>query len=395
MREVAIVSAKRSPIGSFGGSLKNISAVDLGVQVADATIKEGKVDPSLVEEIIVGNVLGAGLGQNIARQVALNMGLSYTSTAFTVNMVCGSGMEAIELASLKIKSGEADIILAGGTESMSQAPYLLPNLRWGNKMGDTSTLDLMLKDGLTDAFNGYHMGVTAENIASKYNISRESQDEFALNSQKKAVSAIEMGKFKNEIVPISVPQRRGEPLIFNTDEFPRKDSSIEKLGKLKSAFIKDGTVTAGNSSGLNDGAAMVLLVEKEKALELGLNILAVIKSYANAGVDPAIMGTGPIPASKLALNKANLKVEDLDLVESNEAFASQALAVMEELKLEESITNVNGGAVALGHPIGASGARILVSLIHEMKKRDSQYGLATLCIGGGQGAAVVIEKAYI
>lgn len=395
MREVAIVSAKRSPIGSFGGSLKNIPAVDLGVQVADATIKEGKVDPSLVEEIIVGNVLGAGLGQNIARQVALNIGLSYTSTAFTVNMVCGSGMEAIELASLKIKSGEADIILAGGTESMSQAPYLLPNLRWGNKMGDTSTLDLMLKDGLTDAFNGYHMGVTAENIASKYNISRESQDEFALNSQKKAVSAIEMGKFKNEIVPISVPQRRGEPLIFNTDEFPRKDSSIEKLGKLKSAFIKDGTVTAGNSSGLNDGAAMVLLVEKEKALELGLNILAVIKSYANAGVDPAIMGTGPIPASKLALNKANLKVEDLDLVESNEAFASQALAVMEELKLEESITNVNGGAIALGHPIGASGARILVSLIHEMKKRDSQYGLATLCIGGGQGAAVVIEKAYI
>lgn len=395
MREVAIVSAKRSPIGSFGGSLKNISAVDLGVQVADATIKEGKVDPSLVEEIIVGNVLGAGLGQNIARQVALNIGLSYTSTAFTVNMVCGSGMEAIELASLKIKSGEADIILAGGTESMSQAPYLLPNLRWGNKMGDTSIIDLMLKDGLTDAFNDYHMGVTAENIASKYNISRESQDEFALNSQKKAVSAIEMGRFKNEIVPISVPQRRGEPLIFDTDEFPRKDSSIEKLGELKSAFIKDGTVTAGNSSGLNDGAAMVLLVEKEKALELGLNILAVIKSYANAGVDPAIMGTGPIPASKLALKKANLKVEDLDLVESNEAFASQALAVMEELEFEESITNVNGGAIALGHPIGASGARILVSLIHEMKKRDSQYGLATLCIGGGQGAAVVIEKAYI
>lgn len=393
MREVAIVSAKRSPIGSFGGSLKNISAADLGVQVADATIKEGKVDPLLVEEIIVGNVLGAGLGQNIARQVALNIGLSYTSTAFTVNMVCGSGMEAIELASLKIKSGEADIILAGGTESMSQAPYLLPNLRWGNKMGDTSTIDLMLKDGLTDAFNDYHMGVTAENIASKYNISREGQDEFALNSQKKAVSAIEMGKFKNEIVPISVPQRRGEPLIFDTDEFPRKDSSIEKLGKLKSAFIKDGTVTAGNSSGLNDGAAMVLLVEKEKALELGLNILAVIKSYANAGVDPAIMGTGPIPASKLALKKANLKVEDLDLVESNEAFASQALAVMEELELEESITNVNGGAIALGHPIGASGARILVSLIHEMKKRDSQYGLATLCIGGGQGAAIVIENA--
>lgn len=393
MREVAIVSAKRSPIGSFGGSLKNISAVDLGVQLADATIKESKVDPSLVEEIIVGNVLGAGLGQNIARQVALNIGLSYTSTAFTVNMVCGSGMEAIELASLKIKSGEADIILAGGTESMSQAPYLLPNLRWGNKMGDTSTIDLMLKDGLTDAFNDYHMGVTAENIASKYNISRESQDEFALNSQKKAVSAIEMGKFKNEIVPISVPQRRGEPLIFDTDEFPRKDSSIEKLGELKSAFIKDGTVTAGNSSGLNDGAAMVLLVEKEKALELGLNILAVIKSYANAGVDPAIMGTGPIPASKLALKKANLKVEDLDLVESNEAFASQALAVMEELEFEESITNVNGGAIALGHPIGASGARILVSLIHEMKKRDSQYGLATLCIGGGQGAAVVIENA--
>lgn len=393
MREVAIVSAKRSPIGSFGGSLKNISAADLGVQVADATIKEGKVDPLLVEEIIVGNVLGAGLGQNIARQVALNIGLSYTSTAFTVNMVCGSGMEAIELASLKIKSGEADIILAGGTESMSQAPYLLPNLRWGNKMGDTSTIDLMLTDGLTDAFNDYHMGVTAENIASKYNISREGQDEFALNSQKKAVSAIEMGKFKNEIVPISVPQRRGEPLIFDTDEFPRKDSSIEKLGKLKSAFIKDGTVTAGNSSGLNDGAAMVLLVEKEKALELGLNILAVIKSYANAGVDPAIMGTGPIPASKLALKKANLKVEDLDLVESNEAFASQALAVMEELELEESITNVNGGAIALGHPIGASGARILVSLIHEMKKRDSQYGLATLCIGGGQGAAIVIENA--
>lgn len=393
MREIAIVSAKRSPIGSFGGSLKNISAVDLGVQVADATIKEGKVDPSLVEEIIVGNVLGAGLGQNIARQVALNIGLSYTSTAFTVNMVCGSGMEAIELASLKIKSGEADIILAGGTESMSQAPYLLPNLRWGNKMGDTSTIDLMLKDGLIDAFNDYHMGVTAENIASKYNISRESQDEFALNSQKKAVSAIEMGKFKNEIVPISVPQRRGEPLIFDTDEFPRKDSSIEKLGELKSAFIKDGTVTAGNSSGLNDGAAMVLLVEKEKALELGLNILAVIKSYANAGVDPAIMGTGPIPASKLALKKANLKVEDLDLVESNEAFASQALAVMEELDFEESITNVNGGAIALGHPIGASGARILVSLIHEMKKRDSQYGLATLCIGGGQGAAIVIENA--
>ncbi|MCI0130752.1 acetyl-CoA C-acetyltransferase [Melissococcus sp. OM08-11BH] len=392
MKEVVIVSARRSPIGSFGGSLKNMSAVELGKKVLEASLKDINLDPSLVDEVILGNVLSGGLGQNVSRQVAINAGIPKEKSAFTINKVCGSGLKTVVLAAQSIMLGDNEIVVAGGTESMSQAPYVLESERWGKRMGDAKVIDTMLSDGLVDAFHGIHMGITAENIAEKFGFTREQQDEFAAKSQNKAEAAVTSGRFKEEIVEIEIPQRKGEPVIFKDDEFPRFGSTVEKLSNLRPAFKKDGTVTAGNASGVNDGAAILVLMSREKADELGLEVLASIESYASAGVDPTIMGTGPIPATKKALEKAGLTVEDLDLVESNEAFASQAMSVMQELGLNEDITNVNGGAIALGHPIGASGARILVTLLHEMKKRDAKNGLATLCIGGGQGIALVVKR---
>lgn len=392
MKEVVIVSARRSPIGSFGGSLKNMNAVELGKKVLEASLKDINLDPSLVDEVILGNVLSSGLGQNVSRQVAINAGIPQEKSAFTINKVCGSGLKTVVLAAQSIMLGDNEIVVAGGTESMSQAPYILESERWGKRMGDAKVIDTMLSDGLVDAFHGIHMGITAENIAEKFGFTREQQDEFAAKSQNKAEAAVTSGRFKEEIVEIEIPQRKGEPVIFKDDEFPRFGSTAEKLSNLRPAFKKDGTVTAGNASGVNDGAAILVLMSREKADELGLEVLASIESYASAGVDPTIMGTGPIPATKKALEKAGLTVDDLDLVESNEAFASQAMSVMQELGLNEDITNVNGGAIALGHPIGASGARILVTLLHEMKKRDAKNGLATLCIGGGQGIALVVKR---
>lgn len=393
MKEVVIVSAKRTALGSFGGSLKNINAVDMATEVVKASLKEINLDPSEVNEVILGNVLGVGLGQNVARQVLINSGIPKESSAFTINKVCGSGLKAVALAAQSIIAGDNEVVVAGGTESMSQAPYVLQGQRWGARMGDAKVVDTMIKDGLTDAFNHYHMGITAENIAEKFGFTREQQDELAATSQQRAVAAIEAGKFKDEIVPIEIPQRKGDPIVFDTDEFPRKGVTAESLGKLRPAFKKDGgTVTAGNASGLNDGAAILIVMTKEKADQLGIKPLATIKSYASGGVDPAIMGTGPIPATKRALARAEWSVEDLDLIEANEAFAAQALSVIHELNFNTDIVNVNGGAIAVGHPIGASGARILVTLLHEMEKRDSKKGLATLCIGGGQGIALTVER---
>lgn len=391
-KEVVVVAAKRSAIGSFGGTLKNLSAVQIATEVAKDIIKETKIDPASINEVILGNVISAGLGQNVARQVQIHAGIPAESSALTINKVCGSGLKSIALATQSILLGDNDIVLAGGTESMSNAPYVLNKTRFGAKMGDTTAVDAMLKDALHDAFEGYHMGITAENIAEKYNFTREEQDELAAMSQNRAEEAIKANRFKEEITPIEVPQRKGDPVVFDTDEHPRAGVTAEGLGKLRPAFKKDGTVTAGNASGINDGAAMVLLMTREKAEELGLEPMATIVSYAKGGVDPAIMGTGPIPASKKALNKANMKVEDLDLIEANEAFASQALSVIKELNFNTDIVNVNGGAIALGHPVGASGTRIFVTLLHEMIKRDSKTGLATLCIGGGQGMAVVVKR---
>ncbi|PIO78807.1 acetyl-CoA C-acetyltransferase [Streptococcus parauberis] len=392
-KEVVVVSALRTPIGNFGGAFKTVSAVDLGTTVVEKILQDTKIAPGLVEEVIFGNVLHAGLGQNVARQIAIYAGLPVTTPAFTLDMVCGSGLKSVELGALKILSGDAEVVIVGGTENMSQAPYVITNQRWGSRMGESKVVDTMISDGLSDAFNNYHMGITAENIARQYNISREEQDQFALNSQLKAKAAIESNRFNEEIVPVRVPQRRGEDLIVDQDEYPRTDSSLEKLAKLRPSFLKeDGTVTAGNASGINDGAAALLLMSREKAEQLGLPILATILSSASAGVEPSLMGCGPIPASRKALCKANLKMEQIDLIEANEAFASQSLAVAKELNLDPEKINVNGGAIALGHPIGASGARILVTLISEMNKRDVEYGLATLCIGGGQGQAVIVQK---
>ncbi|OHY30159.1 acetyl-CoA acetyltransferase [Streptococcus parauberis] len=391
--EVVVVSALRTPIGNFGGAFKTVSAVDLGTTVVEKILQDTKIAPGLVEEVIFGNVLHAGLGQNVARQIAIYAGLPVTTPAFTLDMVCGSGLKSVELGALKILSGDAEVVIVGGTENMSQAPYVITNQRWGSRMGESKVVDTMISDGLSDAFNNYHMGITAENIARQYNISREEQDQFSLNSQLKAKAAIESNRFNEEIVPVRVPQRRGEDLIVDQDEYPRTDSSLEKLAKLRPSFLKeDGTVTAGNASGINDGAAALLLMSREKAEQLGLPILATILSSASAGVEPSLMGCGPIPASRKALSKANLKMEQIDLIEANEAFASQSLAVAKELNLDPEKINVNGGAIALGHPIGASGARILVTLISEMNKRDVEYGLATLCIGGGQGQAVIVQK---
>ena len=392
MRDVVIVSALRTPIGTFGGALSGLSAVDMGVAVVTEAIKKIGLDPSQVDELIFGNVLSAGLGQNVARQVSIKSHIPEHEPSFTVNKVCGSGLKAVELAAQAIMLGDEEVIIAGGCESMSQAPYVLRDARWGKRMGDGKIVDTMVYDGLTDAFNGYHMGITAENIAERYGFTRQQQDELAAISQNRAEAAIKSGRFMDEIVPISIPQRKGEPLVVDTDEYPRFGTTLEKLGKLKPAFKEVGTVTAGNASGINDGAAALILMSREKAQQLGLTPMATIKAYASAGVAPEIMGCGPIPAATRALKKAGLTADDLDLIEANEAFAAQALSVITELKLNTDIVNVNGGAIALGHPIGASGARILVTLLHEMTKRNVKYGLATLCIGGGQGTALLVER---
>ena len=392
MKEVVIVAAVRTAIGSFGGSLKDISVVELGSLVIKNAIERASLRPEQVDEVIMGNVLGAGLGQNVARQMSVHAGVPVTVPAFTINKVCGSGLKAVQLATQAVLCGDAEVVVAGGAENMSQAPYILPNQRWGSRMGNATVVDTMLRDGLTDGFEDFHMGITAENVAEQYGITREDQDSFALQSQKRAVAAVESGRFKEEIIPVEIPQKRGELLIFDTDEFPRKDASLESLSKLRPAFQKDGSVTAGNSSGINDGAAAVVVMSAEKAKELGITALATIKSYASAGLDPKVMGCGPIYASRKALEKAGLTVADLDLVESNEAFAAQSCAVAKELNLDSEKVNVNGGAISLGHPIGASGCRILVTLLHEMQKRDAKRGLATLCIGGGMGTALIVER---
>ena len=392
MREVVIVSAARTPIGSFGGSLSGLSAVELGTAAAREVIRRSGIDPSQIDDVIIGNILSAGLGQNPARQISIFSGIPDNVTAMTINKLCGSGLRAVSMAAQFIMLGDADIILAGGTESMSNAPYLLPKGRFGYRMGDGKIVDSMVYDGLTEIFNNYHMGVTAENIAKRWNISREEQDEFALQSQLKAEAAQKSGRFADEIVPVAISQRKGEPLIVDTDEYPRHGTTLEKLAKLPTAFQKDGTVTAGNASGINDGAAMVLVMSKQKALELGIKTLATIKSYASVALDPAIMGYGPVPASRKALDRIGYTVDQIGLVEANEAFASQSIAVVRDLGLDPSVVNVNGGAIALGHPIGASGARILTTLLYEMQKRDVRTGLATLCIGGGMGTSLIVER---
>jgi len=392
MREVVIVSAARTPIGSFGGSLTSFSAVELGAIAAREAIKRAGISPSEVNEAIIGNILSAGLGQNIARQVSINAGVPETSPAMAINKLCGSGLRAVSMAAQFIMLGDADVILAGGTESMTNAPYLMNSARYGYRMGNGQIIDSIINDGLTDAFNGIHMGITAENIAEQWKILREEQDQFALMSQHKTEQAQKDGKLKDEIISIEIPQRRGDPIIFSDDEFPKHGLTIEQLAKLKPAFKKEGTVTAGNASGINDGAAMLIIMSKEKADSLGLKPLVRIRSYANAALDPKIMGYGPVPASRAALLRAKMKIEDIDLIEANEAFAAQSIAVMRDLFLDPAKVNVNGGAIALGHPIGASGARILTTLIYEMKRRNVATGLATLCIGGGQGTALIVEN---
>ncbi|ABB13995.1 acetyl-CoA C-acetyltransferase [Carboxydothermus hydrogenoformans] len=393
MQEVVILSAVRTAIGKFGGSLKDIPAAELGAIVIKEALVRAQIPPAEVDEVIFGNVLQAGQGQNPARQAAIKAGIPVDIPAMTVNMVCGSGLRSVSLAATLIAAGEADLIVAGGMENMSAAPYAIPGARWGTRMGDGKIVDLMIKDGLWDAFYDYHMGITAENLAERYNISREEQDRFALESQRRAEKAIKEGRFRDEIVPVKLPQRKGEPLEFVQDENPRFDTTLEALAKLKPAFKEGGTVTAGNASSINDGAAALVIASSKKAESLGIKPMAVIRSWGATGVDPSIMGIGPVGATRKALKRAGLTIADIDLVEANEAFAAQALAVAKELELDLSKTNVNGGAIALGHPIGASGARILVTLLHEMKKSNSRYGLATLCIGGGMGVAAIVEKA--
>ena len=391
-REVVIVSAARTAVGSYGGTLKGVSAAELGGIVIKEAVKRAGVDPSSVDEVIFGNVLQGGLGQNVARQASMAAGLPQEVPSMTLNKVCGSGLRTVSLAAQIIKAGDADIVVAGGTENMSLAPYFSTSTRWGARMGDTKLIDMMVHDGLTDVFNKYHMGITAENVAKQWGLTREQLDAFAASSQNKAIAAIKDGKFKDEIVPVEIPQRKGDPIVFDTDEFPRDGVTADNISGLKPAFDKEGVVTAANSSGINDSAAAVIVMSKEKADELGLTPLATIKSYASAGVDPTIMGIGPVPASTKALDKAGITVDDLDLIEANEAFAAQALAVCGDMKFDPEKTNVNGGAIAVGHPIGASGCRILITLLYEMQKRDSKYGLATLCIGGGMGTALVVER---
>ena len=391
MREVVIVSAARTPIGSYGGALKATPAVTLGAVAVKEAIKRAGIAAEQVDEVVLGNVLQGGLGQNIARQISIAAGIPKEVPAMTINKVCGSGLRSVGLAAQIIKAGDADIVVCGGAESMSTAPYCVPTERWGARMGDVKMIDMMVNDGLTDAFNKYHMGITAENVAEQWGLTREQLDEFSVKSQQKAEAAVKSGRFKDEIVPVEIPQKKGDPIVFDTDEYPKFGASVEKMGKLKPAFKKDGVVTAANASGINDSGAAFVVMSKEKAEELGLSYLCTVKSYASAGVDPSIMGIGPVPASQKALEKAGMSMDDMDLIEANEAFAAQALAVGKELGIPEEKLNVNGGAIALGHPIGASGARILITLIYEMKKRGSKNGLATLCIGGGMGTALIVE----
>lgn len=391
MREVVIASAARTAIGSFGGAFKDVSAKDLGVAAAKEAMNRAKITPEMVDESIIGNILNAGQGQNVGRQVAIGAGIPVEKPAMTINIVCGSGLRAVSMAAQIIALGDADIVLAGGTENMSQAPYVIPSARWGQRMGNAAMIDTMVNDGLTDVFNQYHMGITAENLADKYELTREMQDELAVQSQNKAEKARNEGKFKDEIVPVVISTRKGD-ITVDTDEYIKDGTTIEKASKLRPAFKKDGTVTAGNASGINDGAAMLVIMSKEKADELGIEPLATIVSYATVGVDPSVMGYGPVPTVEKALEKANMTIENIELIEANEAFASQALSVMKGLNLNPDIVNVNGGAIALGHPIGASGARILTTLLYEMKRSDKKTGLATLCIGGGMGTALIVKR---
>ncbi len=389
---VVIVAAARTAVGNFGGTISSLPAHTLGAIVISEVVNRAGIKPEQVDEVIFGQVLTAGTGQNPARQASIHAGLPHTVPSMTINKVCGSGLKTVHLAAQAIKCGDADIVIAGGQENMSLSPHVLPKSRNGQKMGDWKMQDTMIVDGLWDAFNNYHMGTTAENIAKQYDISREDQDEFAAKSQQKTEAAQNAGKFEEEIVPVEIPQRKGDPIVFDKDEFPRSGVTAEGLAKMRPAFDKEGTVTAANASGINDGAAAVLVMSESKAKELGLEPLATIKAYSSAGVDPTIMGTGPIPASKLCLEKAGWSIDDLDLVEANEAFAAQAISVNKDLGWDTDKINVNGGAIAIGHPIGASGCRCLVTLLHEMKRSDAKKGLATLCIGGGQGVALAIER---
>ncbi|GAA5785812.1 acetyl-CoA acetyltransferase [Chitiniphilus shinanonensis] len=392
MTNVVIVAAQRTALGNFGGSLAKVSAPELGAIIIKSLLEKTGVAADQVSEVILGNVLTAGLGQNPARQALRRAGLPDTTPGLTVNQVCGSGLKAVALGVQAILTGDSDIVIAGGQENMSATPHLLNGSRDGFRMGNAQLIDSMVYDGLTDVYNQYHMGVTAENIAKKYGISRTEQDELALASQQKAAAAQAAGRFKDEIVPVLIPQRKGDPVVFDNDEFIKTNATMEGLSKLRAAFDKEGTVTAGNASGINDGAAAVLLMTEAKARELGLTPLATIRASASAGVDPTIMGMGPVPATQKALSRAGWSLSDLDLIEANEAFAAQALGVARELKWDWNRVNVNGGAIALGHPIGASGARVLVTLLHEMQRRDAKRGLATLCIGGGMGVALAVER---
>ena len=392
MTEVVIVSAVRTAIGSFQGALKGVKATSLGAVVIKEAIERAGIDPGIVDEVIMGNVLQAGLGQNPARQAAIEAGLDVSVSALTINKVCGSGLKAIHLATQAILAGDADVVVAGGFENMSQAPYLLHGARDGFRMGNSQTVDSMVHDGLWCAFNDYHMGVTAENLCDQYGITREEQDAFAARSQERAAMAIAAGKFIDEIVPVVIPQRKGEPIVFDQDEYVKPGTTAEQLGKLRPAFRKDGSVTAGNASGINDGAAAVVVMSRARAEQLGLTPMAKVLANASAGVNPAVMGIGPVEAVKKALAKANVSLEQIDLIEANEAFAAQSIAVDRELSFNHDRLNVNGGAIALGHPIGASGTRVFVSLLHEMQKQDAKLGLATLCIGGGQGVATIVSR---
>jgi acetyl-CoA C-acetyltransferase len=392
MTDVVITHAVRTPIGKFGGSLAKVPAPELGATVIKALLAKSGVKPEQISEVILGQVLTAGSGQNPARQAVIKAGLPTSTPAMTINKVCGSGLKAVMLAAQAVQTGDADIVIAGGQENMSAAPHVLLGSRDGFRMGDAKLVDSMIVDGLWDVYNQYHMGTTAENVAKKYEVSRKEQDDFAVKSQNKAEAAQKAGKFKDEIVPVMIPQRKGDPLAFDQDEFIKAGTTIESVSGLKPAFAKDGSVTAANASGLNDGAAAVLVMSAERAHALGLKPIAKIKAFASSGVDPAIMGMGPVPASKKALEKAGWKASDLDLMEINEAFAAQACAVNKEMGWDTSKINVNGGAIALGHPIGASGARVLVTLLHEMQKRNAKKGLTSLCIGGGMGVALAVER---
>ncbi|KTS78864.1 acetyl-CoA acetyltransferase [Pseudomonas oryzihabitans] len=392
MQDVVIVAATRTAVGSFQGSLATVPAIELGATVIRALLEQTGVAPNQVDEVILGQVLTAGAGQNPARQAAVKAGLPHEVPALTLNKVCGSGLKAVQLAAQAIRCGDAEIVVAGGMENMSLAPYVLPKVRSGLRLGHAELFDSMISDGLWDAFNDYHMGQTAENLVQQYQLSREAQDTFAARSQQRAAAAVESGRFRAEITPVLIPQRKGDPLAFDTDEGIRADTSAEGLARLRPAFAKDGSVTAGNASSLNDGAAAVLVMSAAKAAALGLTPLAHIAAYASAGVDPAIMGIGPVSATRKTLEKAGWQLGDLDLIEANEAFAAQALAVGQELGWDDEKVNVNGGAIALGHPIGASGCRVLVTLLHELRRRDGRRGLATLCIGGGQGVALAVER---